>query len=298
MRRLADDHPASAPVFRPSLPIPSSDDTTASLTDPVLCPFSASARVDEKAAATSLAKQVVFVRSVEQRLEGPVTGPPDRAQPLSSKSMSVGELRYTAEDEAGATAAGRQQAQQLLALKKVQWDVIVVGPTSCSSSHSQNRTHRLHACAASRCHRHHLTVLLGNRIMARDLSDLRLQAVGYVSRSRRTKTRTALTAVLSRRSTEVAYFLVPWMFVIGVDVALTLLLLNVVRHFVPTDSFLARVLGQGSKNRRGASSLGLFASDELDSLTMASSAADPADQSTRGVETVNDPPSGTQTTSA
>lgn len=101
---------------------------------------------------------------------------------------------------------------------------------------------------------------------------------------------------LSRRSTEVAYFLVPWMFVIGVDVALTLLLLNVVRHFAPTGSFLAKVLGQGSRNRRGTRASGLLASDELDSLTLASSAADP-DQPT-GVETVNNPRSGAQTMSA
>lgn len=64
------------------------------------------------------------------------------------------------------------------------------------------------------------------------------------------------------------------MFVIGVDVALTLLLLNVVRHFVPTDSFLAKVLGQGSKSRRGAIVSGLLGSDELDSLTMASGSED------------------------
>ncbi|KAG0659123.1 hypothetical protein C6P46_005294 [Rhodotorula mucilaginosa] len=126
MHRLADNHPPSAPVSRPTLPIPSSDDTTASSTDPVLCPFSASARVDEKGAGSSPAKQVVFVRSVEQRLEGPVTGPLDVAQPLPSKGMSVGELRHAAEDEAAASAAQRQQALQLLALKKVQWDVLVL----------------------------------------------------------------------------------------------------------------------------------------------------------------------------
>lgn len=58
----------------------------------------------------------------------------------------------------------------------------------------------------------------------------------------------------------------PWMFAIGVDVALTLLLLNTLRHVVPTDSFLARVLGQCSKSKRRTSASGLLTSGELDSL--------------------------------
>ena len=301
MRRLADDHPASAPVFRPTLPIPSNDDTTASSTDPVLCPFSASARVDEKGAATSPATQVMFVRSVEQRLEGPATGPLEGAPSLPSKGMSVGELRHAAEDEATATAVQRQQAQQLLALKKVQWDVLVVRPSSrplFPFAESHSLTSHLYSFSApsssSRC--------LARRSGSGSRS-LRLRFTrGGPRESMMTRevlgqdARTTLTALYPGRRTEVAYFLVPWMFVIGVDVALTLLLLNVVRHFAPTNSFLARVLGQGSKNRRGTSASGLLASDDLDSLTMASSAADP-DRST-GVETANNPRSGAQTMSA
>jgi hypothetical protein len=123
------------------------------------------------------------VRSVEQRLEGPVTGPLDVAQPLPSKGMSVGELRHAAEDEAAASAAQRQQALQLLALKKVQWDVLVVCPNSCTLFRLTTSTQRYPVSAASRRHRRHCALLLGDRVMARDLSDFGLRTMGYVSHS-------------------------------------------------------------------------------------------------------------------
>lgn len=184
MRRLADDQALSVPVLRPTLPLSPPDDNSAAVPDPVLCPFALSPRVDEKDAARSPAKQVIFFRSVEQRLEGPVTGSLDAPPLLPTKGMSVGELRHTAEDEATTSAAQRQQAQQLLALKKVQWDVLVVrSPVSCAPFPFANDPHRLHASAASRRHRRHCVVLFGDRVLARNLSDIGVRAVGYVSRS-------------------------------------------------------------------------------------------------------------------
>lgn len=77
------------------------------------------------------------------------------------------------------------------------------------------------------------------------------------------------------RRTEVAYFLVPWMFLTGVDLALSLLLVNAIRYLIPHDSVFAKIFNvSAGKAPRRSSAAGLLSSSELDSYTIASSAGD------------------------
>lgn len=67
---------------------------------------------------------------------------------------------------------------------------------------------------------------------------------------------------------EVSFFLVPWMYLVGVDVSLTFLLINSLRHLLSSDSRFANAVGIRSRplNRR-ASVTGLTTSDELESMS-------------------------------
>ncbi|GAA5990358.1 hypothetical protein JCM10908_007331 [Rhodotorula pacifica] len=231
MRRLSDEQAFSTPAVSPGVPLAPTEEAGDPL-DATPRPFSFSARRGEKTPSNTPARQVMFVRSVEQKLEGPDTAP--EAPAPTSKGLSVGELKHVAADGAPASAAHRQQAKQLLALKKVQWDVLV---------------------------------LLGAIVLIATFC----VAIGLWLAI-------APLSVYARwPTTETAYFLVPWMYLVGVDVALTLLLLNTVRHVVPNDTFLAKLLGQSSGRRRRTSATGLLSSDDLDSTTVASSMAEAPD---------------------
>ncbi|POY70711.1 hypothetical protein BMF94_6295 [Rhodotorula taiwanensis] len=229
MRRMSDDQAVSTPGIALTPPEENGDPLAAAAPRP----FSFATRINEKSSSDSSkspARQVVFVRSVEQRLEGPGGVSEDRPY-HSGKGMSVGELKQAAANDAPASAANRAQAKQLLALRKVQWDVIVL--------------------------------LIAIVIIA-----LTCVAIGlWLAISP--------TSVYARwATTEVAYFLVPWMFLLGIDFALSFLLFNALRHLVPNDSIFAKLFGQGKATARRSSASGLLSSDELDSMATESREVD------------------------
>ncbi|GJN93781.1 hypothetical protein Rhopal_006839-T1 [Rhodotorula paludigena] len=142
-----------------------------------------------------------------------------------NKGMSMSALKHAAEDTAPASASQRQQAKQLLALKKVEWD---------------------------------LFVFLGAIVL---MATLFLALSLWLTIS-------PLSVFRSWMTMEVSFFLVPWMYLVGVDVSLTFLLINSLRHLLSSDSRFANAVGIRSRplNRR-ASVTGLTTSDELESMS-------------------------------
>lgn len=138
MRRLSKDQSVGQPAASsgaPALTPPVTPPEENGSADEASHPFAFATRFNEKGSRAT-ARQVVFVRSVEQTFEGPggPGGEPEtRAQP-ANKNMSVGELKQAAATGSLSSAAQRQQAQQLLALKKVEWDVFIVSTGSASSA--------------------------------------------------------------------------------------------------------------------------------------------------------------------
>ncbi|BGP03270.1 Proteophosphoglycan 5 [Rhodotorula toruloides ATCC 204091] len=137
--------------------------------------------------------------------------------------MSVGELKEAAENMTQAGAANRQQAKQLLALKKVEWDLIVF--------------------------------LAAIVVMATVFLALALWLA--ISPS---------SVYSSWRTMEVSFYLVPWMYLTGVDCSLTFLTLNSTRHLLSSSSRFASVIGIHGRqvDSRRVSVSGLT-SDELES---------------------------------
>ncbi|GAA6055033.1 hypothetical protein JCM3770_006704 [Rhodotorula araucariae] len=145
------------------------------------------------------------------------------------KHTSVSKLKNAAQDKTPAGAAQRQQAKQLLALKKIEWDLVVF--------------------------------LAAIVIMASVFLALAVWLA------------VAPTSVyVSWTTMEVAFYLVPWMYLVGVDASLTFLLFNTVRHLLSANSRLALVVGlQGTGtrvDRRRTSVTGLTTSDELETGTI------------------------------
>ncbi|GAA6001703.1 uncharacterized protein JCM10292_005000 [Rhodotorula paludigena] len=142
-----------------------------------------------------------------------------------NKGMSMSVLKHAAEDTAPASASQRQQAKQLLALKKIEWD---------------------------------LFVFLGAIVL---MATLFLALSLWLAIS-------PLSVFRSWTTMEVSFFLVPWMYLVGVDVSLTFLLINSLRHLLSSDSRFANAVGIRSRplNRR-ASVTGLTTSDELESMS-------------------------------
>lgn len=236
MRRLSKDQSVGQPAASsgaPALTPPVTPPEENGSADEASHPFAFATRFNEKGSRAP-ARQVVFVRSVEQTFEGPggPGGEPEtRAQP-ANKNMSVGELKQAAATGSLSSAAQRQQAQQLLALKKVEWDVFIL-------------------------------------LAAIVLVALSCAGIGLWLA-------VSPTSVYDRwATTEVAYFLVPWMFLTGVDLALSLLLVNAIRYLIPHDSVFAKIFNvSAGKAPRRSSAAGLLSSSELDSYTIASSAGD------------------------
>lgn len=69
----------------------------------------------------SLVRQVVFARSGDRAAD-------DGTEKDGNKQMSVAQLKDAASDKSPAGASQRQQAKQLLALKKIELDLLVVRP--------------------------------------------------------------------------------------------------------------------------------------------------------------------------
>ena len=69
----------------------------------------------------SLVRQVVFARSGDRAAD-------DGGEKDGNKQMSVAQLKDAASDKSPAGASQRQQAKQLLALKKIELDLLVVRP--------------------------------------------------------------------------------------------------------------------------------------------------------------------------
>ncbi|BGP51401.1 hypothetical protein JCM10450v2_007343 [Rhodotorula kratochvilovae] len=145
------------------------------------------------------------------------------------KQMSVSKLKDAAQDKTPAGAVQRQQAKQLLALKKIEWDLVVF-------------------LAA--------IVLMATVFLALALW-LAIAPNSVYS---------------SWKTMEVAFFLVPWMYLVSVDASITFLLFNTVRHLLSANSRLAHVVGLGGQgtrvDRRRTSVTGLTTSDELESGTI------------------------------
>lgn len=74
---------------------------------------------------------------------------------------------------------------------------------------------------------------------------------------------------------EVAFLLVPWMYLVGVDASLSFLLINSIRHLVSPNSRLAHIVGvrasQAERDRHRGSITGLTTSDEFESGTLSHS---------------------------
>ncbi|BGP27457.1 hypothetical protein JCM10295v2_006425 [Rhodotorula toruloides] len=145
--------------------------------------------------------------------------------------MSVGELKEAAENTTQAGAANRQQAKQLLALKKVEWDLVVF--------------------------------LAAIVVMATVFLALALWLA--ISPS---------PVYSSWQTMEVSFYLVPWMYLVGVDASLTFLTLNSLRHILSSSSRLASVIGLHGRqvDPRRVSVSGLT-SDELESDSFSRRAA-------------------------
>lgn len=74
---------------------------------------------------------------------------------------------------------------------------------------------------------------------------------------------------------EVSFTLTIWMYLVGVDVALSFLLINSIRHLVSPNSRLAHFIGcgtsQNERDRVRGSITGLTTSDEFETGTMTAS---------------------------
>ncbi|KAK4330430.1 LOW QUALITY PROTEIN: hypothetical protein RTBOTA2_006077 [Rhodotorula toruloides] len=137
--------------------------------------------------------------------------------------ISVGKLKEVAENTTQAGAANRQQAKQLLVLKKVEWDLIVFLAAIVVMS----------------------TVFLALALWLAILPS---------------------SVYSSWRTMEVSFYLIPWMYLTGVDCSLTFLTLSSTRHLLSSSSRFASVIGIHGRqvNSRRVSVSGLT-SDELES---------------------------------
>ncbi|GAA5888404.1 hypothetical protein JCM6882_008609 [Rhodosporidiobolus microsporus] len=138
--------------------------------------------------------------------------------------MTVSQLKEAASDKTPAGAAQREQAKQLLALKKIEWDLFVF-------------------LAA--------IVILATCFLAIAL----WLCIAPMS------------VYKSWAAMEIAYFLVPWMYLAGVCASLTFLFFNAVRHLLShkhrmTRGRLASVVGLGGRSNRDVElSTGTFTED-------------------------------------
>ncbi|GAA5946101.1 hypothetical protein JCM3775_005532 [Rhodotorula graminis] len=171
-------------------------------------------------AQKSVVRQVVFARSGDRAADdGEKEG----------KQMSVAQLKDAANDKTPAGASQRQQAKQLLALKKIELDLLVFLSAIVIIS----------------------TVFLSLALW------LAINPISVYSKWRRM---------------EVSFTLTIWMYLVGVDVALSFLLVNSVRHLVSPNSRLAHFIGcatsQADRDRVRGSISGLTTSDEFETGTM------------------------------
>ncbi|GAA5891463.1 hypothetical protein JCM8208_007289 [Rhodotorula glutinis] len=178
---------------------------------------------DPAAAQKSLVRQVVFARSGDRAAdEGEKEG----------KQMSVAQLKDAANDKSPAGASQRQQAKQLLALKKIELDLLVFLSAIVIIS----------------------TVFLALALW------LAINPISVYSKWKRM---------------EVSFTLTIWMYLVGVDVALSFLLINSIRHLVSPNSRLAHFIGcrtsQADRDRIRGSISGLTTSDEFETGTMTGS---------------------------
>ncbi|BGO95322.1 hypothetical protein NBRC10512_004338 [Rhodotorula toruloides] len=201
------------PLASPALVPPS----TALLSDP---PHPLSPRVngDQTPPKTTLLRHVFFAGQAKEK-----DNSSDTTASRGRNHISVGQLKEAAENTTQAGAATRQQAKQLLALKKVEWDLIVF--------------------------------LAAIVVMATVFLALALWLA--ISPS---------SVYSSWRTMEVSFYLVPWMYLTGVDCSLTFLTLNSIRHLLSSSSRLANVIGLHGRqvDARRVSVAGLT-SDELES---------------------------------
>ncbi|GAA6058260.1 hypothetical protein NBRC10513_001980 [Rhodotorula toruloides] len=142
---------------------------------------------------------------------------------LSQLTSSPLSLKEVAENTTQAGAANRQQAKQLLVLKKVEWDLIVFLAAIVVMS----------------------TVFLALALWLAILPS---------------------SVYSSWRTMEVSFYLIPWMYLTGVDCSLTFLTLSSTRHLLSSSSRFASVIGIHGRqvNSRRVSVSGLT-SDELES---------------------------------
>ena len=122
----------------------------------------------------SLVRQVVFARSGDRAAD-------DGAEKDGNKQMSVAQLKDAASDKSPAGASQRQQAKQLLALKKIELDLLVVRPARSSPRPRGAWTDFSRNCHAVPVrHRHHVDRLPRPRALARHQPDLGLLQVEEV----------------------------------------------------------------------------------------------------------------------
>ncbi|GAA5939379.1 hypothetical protein JCM10213_008645 [Rhodosporidiobolus nylandii] len=157
--------------------------------------------------------------------------------------MTVSQLKHAASDKTTAGAAQREQAKQLLALKKIEWDLYVF-------------------IAA--------IILLATCFFALAMWLCIAPASVYSNWP----------------AMETAFFLVPWLYLVGVCTSLSFLLFNAVRHLLSAKSRLHRgrqasVVGLGGRLSQGRDASGLTFSDELTSETF--SRPGPAEREPQGV---------------
>ncbi|KAJ8291962.1 hypothetical protein OF846_004745 [Rhodotorula toruloides] len=201
------------PLASPALGPPS----TALLSDP---PHPLSPRVngDQTPPKTNLLRHVFFAGQTKEKDDSS-----DTTASRGRNHISVGQLKEAAENTTQAGAATRQQAKQLLALQKVEWDMIVF--------------------------------LAAIVIMATVFLALALWLA--ISPS---------SVYSSWRTMEVSFYLVPWMYLTGVDCSLTSLTLNSIRHLLSSSSRLANVIGLHGRQVDGRQvSVSGLTSDELES---------------------------------
>ncbi|GAA6014561.1 hypothetical protein JCM10207_001645 [Rhodosporidiobolus poonsookiae] len=139
--------------------------------------------------------------------------------------MTVSQLKDAASNKTPAASAQREQAKQLLALKKIEWDLFVF--------------------------------LAAIVVLATVFGALALWLCIMPS-----------SVWSSWQKMETAFFLLPWMYLVGVDAALTFLFYNSCRHLLSSKyrlrtSRLTSVVGLGGRHANRHSITGLTLSDEL-----------------------------------